>query len=198
MKINRQLLTIGLLAGLAVATVSTHASASVSNPQNFEWDLTAGHDSRFQFKSGEQILIDGSGTAYFTSDVDSGGTQSNFGTALASGSMVIGTHTITALVQIQSVSAGSIDPAAHDVRFILVPPARARVLDEVRGLTQTHVRGGGALSWSTAAVPRRAAARSRVRSAASTRLRRGEREFRPSTSGRARGIGPSASRAGRG
>ncbi len=57
MKINWQLLTIGLLAGIAVATVTTDASASVGNPQNFEFDITAGHDSRFQFKSGQPCVI---------------------------------------------------------------------------------------------------------------------------------------------
>lgn len=82
--------------------------------------------------------------------------------------------------------------------YIAVPPARTRVLDGARGVTQTPVRERGSLSSTTAAVPRRAAARSRARSAGSNRLRRGERAFGPSTWGRARGIGASASRAGRG
>lgn len=124
MKINRQLLTIGILAGLAVATVSTHASASVSNPQNFEWDITTGHDSLFQFKSGAKIFIDGGGTGYFSSDVDSSGNQTGFGTGLPSGSMTVGTIPISALVQIQSGSTGSIDPAGHDLRFILSAKVR--------------------------------------------------------------------------
>jgi hypothetical protein len=61
---------------------------------------------------------------------------------------------------------------AFDVRrgkpfgFTSVRPARARVLDEARGVTQTHVRERDSLSSTTAAVPREAAGRSRVRWAA--------------------------------
>jgi len=49
-----------------------------------------------------------------------------------------------------------------------VSPARGRVLDEARGMTQTRARAGE-LSSTTAAVPRRAAARSRIRPGASSR-----------------------------
>ena len=79
----------------------------------------------------------------------------------------------------------------------IVSPARGPVLDEDRGMTQTLVRAGE-LSPSTAAVPRGAVARSRVRSAASARLGRGELEFGPSTWGRARGSEPATSTAARG
>ena len=82
-------------------------------------------------------------------------------------------------------------------RVKTVSPARGPVLDEDRGMTQTLVRAGE-LSPSTAAVPRGAVARSRVRSAASARLGRGELEFGPSTWGRARGSEPATSTAARG
>jgi hypothetical protein len=78
-----------------------------------------------------------------------------------------------------------------------VSPARGRVLDEARGMTQTRARAGE-LSSTTAAVPRRAAARSRIRPGASSRRGRGERGCGPSTSGRARGSEPAASTARRG
>ena len=89
------------------------------------------------------------------------------------------------------------DDAVREVRRVIVSPARGPVLDEVRGMTQTAVRAGE-LSPSTAAVPRGAGARSRARSAASTRRRRGERASGPSTWGRARGSDLVANTAARG
>ena len=102
--------------------------------------------------------------------------------------------------------AAHVFTAANDVRrrlfriyygdSAIVSPARGPVLDEDRCMTQTLVRGSE-LSPPTAAVPRGAGARSRVRSAASARLGRGEPGCGPSIWGRARGICRAASTAGR-
>ena len=92
---------------------------------------------------------------------------------------------------------GAVSALRSGAASVTVRAARTRVLDEGRSVTQTHVRGC-ALSSSTAAVPRSAAAPSRVRWADRVHARRGWLGFAPSIWARARGIGPSASMAGRG
>ena len=88
-------------------------------------------------------------------------------------------------------------PSGRGRRWSHVSPARRGVLDSIRGVTQSRMRGS-ALSPSTTAAPRRAAARSLARSAGRVRPCRGDQRFEANTWVRARGSDPSASRGARG
>jgi hypothetical protein len=66
---------------------------------------------------------------------------------------------------IEFILAGDVDILIHGNRVSgrqagthVVSPARTRVVDEARGMTQTPVRDRGSLSSTTAVVPRQAAA----------------------------------------
>jgi hypothetical protein len=110
---------VGSLAVVALMAVSKDAKAGVSNPGTFDFNITSGHDSLFQFKSGEKWFIDDGGVGFLEADVDSAGGMSSFSGDLGTGSFNLSGSTLSSTILIQSATSGIVNVTTSTIQFDL-------------------------------------------------------------------------------
>lgn len=117
MTTTRQLLSVGVLAGLTVLTVTSHAKAApVGNPGYFEFIIMP-EESIFKF-GGEHILLHNfTASHYFAAEVDGDGYAHDFESNFPAATFVVGTKTITARLELRSTSEGIIDVPSQTFDF---------------------------------------------------------------------------------
>lgn len=133
-----QMLSVGLLAGLTVFTVTTHAKADpVGNPGDFDFIIApygsaGGNESVFCFRFGDSppnpadfdyhcmMLHDFTYSYYFYAEVDGDGYAHDFGSSFPVGQFVDksnGNKPITAQLEFRSSSEGVIDVPSKTFNF---------------------------------------------------------------------------------